>query len=188
MMTDDDAKILARLENKALHYLERYATTAQRLEQVLWRFAHRKLDKHDPDILTRLIRQQVDSCIERGYVNDATYANQKTASLRRQGASKNKIRQKLMDLGITKEQIDTALCLYDDEKSTDSETIAAIVHARKRRLGPFVNLERTKIGWQNRHLASFARAGFSIETARFVMAFENEEAANEWYHAQTTNN
>ena len=42
-MTRPDETILSRLENKALHYLGRYASTTGRLEQVLTRFARRKL-------------------------------------------------------------------------------------------------------------------------------------------------
>ena len=74
-MTRPDETILSRLENKALHYLGRYASTTGRLEQVLTRFAHRKLADEDPDRLAVLIRQKVDDCVRRGYVDAVSYTH-----------------------------------------------------------------------------------------------------------------
>ena len=179
-MTRPDETILSRLENKALHYLGRYASTTGRLEQVLTRFAHRKLADEDPDRLAVLIRQKVDDCVRRGYVDDQLYAEQKTASLRNQGSSRMGIRRKLFMAGVGNALIDDAISSHDEDEGDDAETVAAIIYARRRRLGPFARQDNLKDGWKDRHLGSLARAGFSISVARFVLNFDAPASAEDW--------
>ncbi len=97
-MRSDDA-ILKRLENKALHYLGRYASTEARLRQVLGRFAQRKMAEEEPARMAALIDKMVEDCRAKGYVNDQVFAEQKTASLRRGGSSRLQIKRKLYERG-----------------------------------------------------------------------------------------
>lgn len=179
-MQRNDETILARLENKALHYLGRYASTAARLEQVLVRFARRKMPEEEPERMAELIRRKVEDCIRRGYVNDRLFAEQKAAALRQQGASRLGIRRKLGLAGIDRGIIEEAISEQDGDTAADAEAVAALIYARRRRLGPFSSPDRRKEGWQQRHLGNLARAGFSSATARFVLAFNDPEDAETW--------
>ncbi len=180
-----DEKILKRLENKALHYLGRYATTEARLRDVLTRFAKRKMDDEDPDHLRQLIDKMVASCVANGYVNDRVFAEQKTASLRRSGGSRMAISRKLMQRGVDRDVIKDAIDDYDEDYQQyhdhDAELESALIYARKRRLGPYATLPMGKTemkeGWQTRHYASLARAGFSSNTISVVMALTTPEDA-----------
>jgi regulatory protein len=179
-MRSDEA-ILKRLENKALHYLGRYASTEARLRQVLGRFAQRKMAEEEPNRMTALIDQMVEDCRAKGYVNDKSFAEQKTASLRRGGASRLQIKRKLYERGVDRRVIDVAIAQHDDDQEHDPEVQAALIYARKRRLGPYrkppIGQTEMKDGWQERHYASLARAGFSAKTVGIIMALDDTTAA-----------
>lgn len=176
-----DETILKRLENKALHYLGRYATTEARLKTVLERFAKRKMDDEDPERMRPLIDKMVKDCAEKGYVNDHVFAEQKTASLRRQGSSRFQIKRKLFERGVDADVITTAIEDHDAEDERDPEIHAALIYARKRRLGPYARpphgQSEMKEGWKNKHYASFARAGFNAKTVGIIMGLESPEDA-----------
>ena len=177
----DDSKILKRLENKALHYLGRYASTERRLKDVLGRFAKRKMPDEDPIRMAKLIDDMVTSCREKGYVNDQTFADQKTASLRRQGSSRLQIKRKLYERGVADDVITQAISDYDDDHDHDVEIESALIYARKRRLGPYrkppIGQTEMKEGWRDRHYASLARAGYSAKTVGIIMALDDSDAA-----------
>jgi len=81
------APIETRLMNKAVDYLGRYASSQQRLSEVLGRFATRKLDQHDPDEIAAAIAATVTRCQALGYVDDDAFAQSQARSHRRQGRS-----------------------------------------------------------------------------------------------------
>ena len=177
----DDAKILKRLENKALHYLGRYASTEARLKDVLGRFAKRKMAEEDPIRMAKLIDDMVVSCRDKGYVNDQFFAEQKTASMRRQGASRLQIKRKLYERGVADQVINQAIHDYDDDQDHDVEIESALIYARKRRLGPYrkppIGQTEMKEGWQQKHYASLARAGYSAKTIGIIMALDDSVSA-----------
>ena len=77
------------LENAALHYLERFAASADALRRVLMRRVERSAQAHDTDRAEGAA--MVDAILERfrqsGLLNDAVYAEGRTATLHRRGAS-----------------------------------------------------------------------------------------------------
>jgi regulatory protein len=186
MAMRSDEKILKRLENKAVHYLGRYASTETRLREILFNFAKRKMANQDPDHLRNMINEVVTSCVEKGYVNDKLFAQQKTASLRHSGSSRLAISRKLRQRGVDPNIINEALDDYDEDLQAtspnldhDAELEAALIYARKRRLGPYakpgIGKTEMKDGWERRHYASFARAGFTGKTISTVMALTSTE-------------
>ena len=177
-LSDED--ILQRLENKAAHYLGRYASTESRLEEVLHRFALRKLPGEDPGRMAELVRRKVGQCVERGYVDNESYARRKTEGMRLQGASRHGIVRKLRLAGVDGRLAEEAVDGSDAEAGPGAEESAALVYARRRRLGPFARRDRLKEGWRQRHFGSLARAGFSPAVADFVLDFEDAEAAEAW--------
>ena len=179
-MRYSDEKLTHRLTNKAVHYLGRYASTTARLREVLQRFAERKLAEAEPDQLKKAIEDVVGICVRNGYVNDELYAGQKTSSLRRQGRSRRMIEQTLAARGLDREMIAAALAAHEAEDDGAGELGAALIHAKRRRLGPYA-AERDRQGDPNkirqRQLASFARAGFSLDLAIRILALETADDA-----------
>jgi regulatory protein len=178
----DDTAILKRLENKALHYLGRYASTEARLRDVLLRFANRKMAEEDPERIRLLIEHTITNCAAKGYVNDKSFAEQKTASLRQKGASRFQIKQKLYGRGVDGGIIDETLDNHDANQGDNAEIQAALIYARRRRLGPYAcpktGQNEMKDGWQKRHYASLARAGFSHKIAAIIMTLDNADDAD----------
>ena len=166
------------LEKAALHYLERYASSAENLRRVLMRRADRGARAHGQD------RKQavgwVDALVERyarsGLVDDKRYAEAAAASLRRRGASSRRIRQKLAQKGVDGDVAEAAL--EESGGAGDAADLAAAVQlARKRRLGPFGDpkLRRDR---RLKDMAALARAGFSYAIARKVIDAREDELSD----------
>ena len=66
-------RIKKRLTNKALHYLGRYASSSNRLETILRKFAQRKLDQADSALVDQMIREVIESCVKLGYIDDEAF-------------------------------------------------------------------------------------------------------------------
>ncbi|XDZ65527.1 regulatory protein RecX [Alphaproteobacteria bacterium LSUCC0684] len=181
-MRYSDEKLHHRLTGKAVHYLGRYASTTARLEVVLKRFAERKLSDAEPGQVSKAIDHVIKDCVSKGYVNDQLYAEQKTTSLRRQGRSRRMIEKTLAARGLDRSVIGAALMVDAEADDMAHEWAAALIHARRRRLGPFAS-ERDKQGdldkIRQRHLASFARAGFNLALAGKILALKSPEDAEE---------
>jgi len=165
-----------RLMNKAVHYLGRYTSSRQRLREVLQRFARRKLDHFEPAEISRAINAVITDCVRLGYVDDAAFAMTRARSKRRGGRSALAIRRSLAEHQIDDTLVDAALDAAD-ETLADGELAAALRHAVRRRIGPYARVEPDDATRQ-RHLASLARAGFSFDIARQVMACEDADAAD----------
>lgn len=176
-------KIKKRLMNKALHYLARYASTRARLEDVLLRFARRKLELADPDLVRRLIADVIDEAEQLGYINEAVFASQKVRAGRLAGRSGRALGQKLLQAGLTKEQIGAAIT-EQAAGQENAELAAALVYARKRRLGPYASApDRPDPNWQQREIARLARAGFSWDICQQVLGLEDRVSADICYAA-----
>ncbi|GAB2188158.1 regulatory protein RecX [Roseibium sp. LAB1] len=159
-----------RLIKSALHYLERYATSAANLRKVL----ERKVLKAclslelDPAEYSELIDRVVEKCVQTGLVNDKTYAETKTAGLRRRGGSTRKIEAQLTAKGVDRATIQTVL---EQDERTDEE--AARIFARRRRLGPY-RTTPTREDRRDKDLAAMCRAGFTYDVARKVIDTDAE--------------
>ena len=177
MTTEERPPAERRLMNKAIHYLGRYTASRQRLREVLKRFALRKLESHDPTEVDRALEVVITDCVRLGYVDDTAFALSRARGKRRAGRSALAIRRSLQEHAIDPQLVDEALQAADEDMS-DGELAAALRHAARRRIGPYARRDVDDAG-RNRHLASFARAGFSLAIARQVMALEDADAAEE---------
>jgi regulatory protein len=165
-----------RLEKAALHYLERFASSSANLKRVLMRRVMRSARVHGSDAAAG--EQLVDDIIQRylcaGLLDDAAYAAQQAASLRRRGASRHVIRGKLAAKGIGRALVEGAIeSVVGEEGGGDLAAAAAL--ARRRRLGPY-RASETRIAYRHKDLAALARAGFSLELARRVLAADDPDA------------
>ncbi len=175
------SKISKRFENKALHYLQRYTSSEAHLRQILWRFFERKIAPHqseDDHQSKQSAEESIDSVIENckrfGYLSDSNYAQAKTKNLRARGKSRVSIIAYLKKRGIENTMITTTL-EDQDLGGEAAERAAAFRYARRSGVGVFAeDRERQKDGWQQRHLARMARAGFSRHIAQKIIEARDE--------------
>jgi regulatory protein len=168
----------ASLERAALHYLERFASSAENLRRVLLRKVERAA-RHHEDIDREAAAGWIDDLIARyrrtGLLDDKVYAEARTTSLHRRGASVRKIRLSLAQKGVAATTVEAALEDLGERVEGDVELQAAIALARRRRLGVY-RLAAARADYRDRDLAALARAGFSYDIARRVIEAEDEAA------------
>jgi regulatory protein len=158
------------LERWALHYLGRYASSAENLRRVLMRRVRRRA----PEAATRispLIDALVTRYRESGLLDDAAYAAGRVQSLHRRGGSLQAIRARLAAKGVAAADVADALSALR-ATGPDPDLAAACAFARRRRLGPY----RRAAADHARELGAFARAGFNRQVAEAVLACIDVEA------------
>jgi regulatory protein len=169
----------ALLEEWALSYLGRYASTAENLRQVLRRRVRRRLavegsaDREGSTVAEKLIDALVARYRETGLVNDAAYAAGRARRGVARGRSLRQISAGLAAKGVGAADAAAAIATLRNE-TANPELAAACAFARRRRLGPF----RTDSHPRERsaELAAFAHAGFTRRTAEALLACPDEAA------------
>jgi regulatory protein len=170
------------LRDAALNHLARYATTRAGLRRVLERrisrWARRAAEILDADEIAAheaSAKQAVQSVVERlaasGVVNDQEFAAARARSLARSGHSRRGVAAHLAAKGVGVETLRSVL--HDDE---EAELGAAVMLARRRRIGPFRTGDAPDLQQRQREQAVLARAGFSRAVALKALAMEPEEA------------
>jgi regulatory protein len=162
------------IENAALHYLERFASSTANLKRVLMRKVDRSLAHWGGERPEAL--QMVETVLTRlaglGYLDDAAYAANKVRGLHRRGTSGRGIRAVLAAKGVAAEQADAALGTLAED-ADEPELAACLNLARRRRLGPFRKPE-TQAEFRDKDMAALARAGFGWDVVKRVMAGETD--------------
>jgi len=169
----------ASLHHAALAHLARYAATEAGLARVLQRRVDRwaRLADADADAVAAIVercRRMIADLVARlaasGAVSDAAFAAARARSLSRAGRSRRAIGAHLAGRGVPSD-LTTASLPQDPEH----ELAAALLHARRRRMGPW--RRAAPEGKQAlRELASLARAGFAQGVARQALGMEMAEA------------
>ncbi|MEP4380048.1 MAG: RecX family transcriptional regulator [Alphaproteobacteria bacterium] len=164
-----------RLRKAALSYIDRYATSAANLQEVLMRRVRRSARLHGTDMAeaTGWADDIVRDFVARKLVNDRLYAENRAASLHRSGASRRKIEMSLKVKGVGGADISAALEALE-EADPDAEFTAACRHAQRRRLGPWRRDDRA--ARRDRDLAAMARAGFGYRMASQVIDAADADA------------
>lgn len=167
------------LENAALFYLQRFATSAENLRRVLMRKVERSARFHgtDPAEGAQWVEALIARFVASQLLDDALYAESRAQSLRRRGASGRTIQLSLRQKGVEGEIIDAALAAADEAEEKPERAAAARL-ARKRRLGPYRPPEARR-EHRERDLAALARAGFSYDVALAVIDAEGLEVLEE---------
>lgn len=158
------------LERWALHYLGRYASSAENLRRVLMRRVRRH-SPTAPQVTAQLIDSLVARYREAGLLDDAAYAAGRVQSLHRRGDSLHAMRARLAAQGVAAADVTEAISALS-AGAANPDLAAACAFARRRRLGPY----RRSAANHERELAAFARAGFSRRVADAVLACADTEA------------
>ena len=151
------------LEQLALHYVGRYATTRAKLRDYLMRklcergWAEQELPP---------VEALAEKFAALGYIDDAAFAKNRAASLARRGYGSDRLEQALSAAGIEDDDAIEARAL-----SSASAWDSALAFVRKRRFGPYarVPLDPDR---KRKALAAMLRAGHSYDLARLFIDSE----------------
>lgn len=175
----------ARLEELALAYVARFATTAGKLRAYLQRKLRERgwigdgLEPEDEDAPPPAdIEALIARFVAHGYVDDAGYARMRSADLLRRGYGARRVSQQLMQAGIAED-------LREDVAPGEAERrAAALALARKRRFGPFAvraaleGEEAQRL--REKQLAAMVRAGHDFDHARRVLDAAGANELAQW--------
>ncbi len=169
------------LHHAALNHLAKYAATEVGLTRVLRRRVDRwaRTAAGDAEAVAAHVaraRADIDAIVARlaqsGAISDAQFAVSRARSLAHAGRSRRAIGAHLSSRGVPAEL--TAEALPQD---VADELAAALIHARRRRMGPWrTRAVADPVVQARRDLASFARAGFALQVARQALGMEVEGA------------
>jgi len=150
----------------------RFATSTGKLSDYL----KRKLRERgwDQEAEPADIAAVVSRLAERGYVNDAGYAQAQGEGLRRRGYGARRIDSALDHAGIA-----SALRIAARGSETERRH-AALAFARRKRLWPFAAERCLDPATRQKHMAAFLRAGHGLDHVRAVMNAHSLEDAEEW--------
>jgi regulatory protein len=169
----------ASLYQAALTYLSRYAATEAGLRLVLTRridlWARAQADPDATEPLLQAARGAIDDIIKRlaesGVISDTAFAENRARSLVRGGRSTRAIQMQLVAKGVAPETARDA-----SRSDAETELAAALVLARKRRIGPYRPTEAADAAVRRKEMAMLARAGFSRDIAEQALATQREDA------------
>jgi regulatory protein len=181
----DRALSPAALERAALRHLSRYSSSRGNLRRVLLRWVDRQRRRREtevsepvPEVVGSWIDELLDRLEEARILDDRQYAEDRARSLVRRGVSERAVRNRLADKGLPESVVDVALDALR-EAHGDLDLVAACVHARRRRLGPY-RAEDERALQRERDLGTLARAGFPYPVAKRVLEAESTELLASW--------
>jgi regulatory protein len=156
-----------RLNELALRYVGRFATTRAKLRSYLGRkVRERGWDgPQDPDF-----GAIADRFAELGYVNDSAYALAKSQSLTSRGYGKRRVVESLRAAGVEEDETTDARQHADEEAVT-----AALRYAKRKRIGPFAAERATDPSQRQKALAAMVRAGHGFDLAKTIVAIAPEQ-------------
>jgi regulatory protein len=167
----------ARLEELALAYVARFATSASRLAGYLRRkLAERGWSGDDDDGVT-VAEALVARFVAAGFVDDAAYARVRSAGLLRRGYGSGRIEQVLRGAGIADEE---RAAVRAGEAAARA---AALRLAQKRGFGPFARGEasaRLDRAAREKQIAAMLRAGHPLDSARRLIDAATVDDAHGW--------
>ena len=160
----------ARLDELALGYVARFATSAAKLQTYLRRkLRERGWDGESEPDLSALVARYVAL----GYVDDEAFARGRTRGLLGRGYGARRVGQALAAAGI-------AADVRDKVRAGDAaQRKAALVMARKRGFGPF-GPEPPDRACREKQLAAMLRAGHPLDSARELVDAASVELAELW--------
>jgi len=163
-----------RLEELALAYVARFSVTSGKLSGYLARKLRERgwEGEGEPPVV-----DIVERCCAAGYVDDATWAASRSASLLRRGYGERRIGQDLAAAGIGED-------LRRSVRASEGEArLAALAMVSKRRFGPF-GKELPDRMRREKQIAAMLRAGHRLDSARELIDAASIEAAQAWANSE----
>ena len=159
----------ARLEELALSYVARFATSAAKLESYLVRkVRERGWEAEQPPEPGGI----AERFVALGYLDDEAYARAKSGGLLRRGYGPRRVAQALGAAGI-------AESVREDIRVGEAEERrAAVALAARRRLGPWGPARDQDL--RQKQFAAMLRAGHGFDAARAVIDAPTVAAAEQW--------
>jgi len=158
-----------RLEELALAYVARFATSSSKLASYLNRkIRERGFEGEQPFDIAALVERYCDL----GYVDDAAYARARSGDLSRRGYGPRRIEQALRAAGIDEQ-------IRDESRGTElAAREAAMRLAQRRRFGPFGEpVDRQQ---REKQIAAMVRAGHTFDAARALVEAVDMASAQDW--------
>lgn len=159
----------AALERLALRYVERFATTRARLATYLARKIRERGWTGDVPDLSALAERMAGL----GYIDDRAFGQARASAMARRGLGERRVAGALRAAGIDAE--DHAALAPDIAGRAQT---AAIVFARRRRIGPFAQAPADR-PLLEKHIAAMVRAGHDFALARRIAQMAPGEAVEE---------
>jgi len=158
-----------RLKNIALYYVKRFETSTSNLRQVLLKrvsnYAHYYPEWDKKEALL-WVDEVVKDFVARGYIDDNRYAEMKIKNYITAGKSVRYIKTRLKQKGINESIVDENIGRIEY-----SQFDAALLLAKKKRIGPFRDKSIRKDFWQ-KDFGVLIRAGFDYDVVQDVLAHE----------------
>lgn len=160
----------ARLEELALAYVARFATSTAKLEGYLARkLRERGWDGERPAEPAEIAARFA----ELGYIDDEAFARARAGGLLRRGYGARRVDQALRGAGIDEE------LRVGARPGERARREAALTLARKRRFGPF-GAEPPDRERREKQIAAMIRAGHGFDDARAVLDAKDGEEVERW--------
>jgi regulatory protein len=172
------------LYNSGLAYLQRFPTSTAHFKTVMGRkidkscYYHKEQDQQE---CLKLLDKTAQQFQQLGLLDDAAYLKGMVTSYRRRGLPARQIELKLRQKGYDTNAIHHTLKEHDlDEYQCENgDYSAALIFARKKRLGPF---DITKSKAFDKSIAAMARAGYGFQIAEKILNMDYDEAEEEIRH------
>lgn len=159
----------AALERMALRYVERFSTTRARLVDYLRRKIRERGwagEAGDPDGLA-------EKLAELGYIDDRAYGEAKAGAMARRGLGGRRVSVAFRQAGIGEEDA-AALAGGIEDRTID----AALIFARKKRIGPFAPTAADKV-LREKQIGAMIRGGHGFALSRRIATMEPGESTED---------
>ncbi|WP_428632335.1 regulatory protein RecX [Sphingopyxis sp.] len=162
----------ARLDELALAYVARFATSRAKLTRYLSRKIRESDWTDDMDAIAAC--EAVADRMERlQFLDDRQYAVMRAGAMTRRGLGVRRIKAQLYVDGIAAADSGEAI-----ETAEGAALIAALGFARRRRFGPYATRPADDPKLRERQIAAFLRAGHSMTLTRRILSIPpGDEAA-----------
>jgi regulatory protein len=149
-----------RLQELALRYVGRFATTRAKLTAYLARKLRERgwEGQRDPDL-----EALAERFSELGYIDDSAYALGKSRALAGRGYGKRRLDETLRHAGVAETDGEAAR-----DHATSEALSSALRFAERRRIGPFASTPPTDQAARQKAIAAMVRAGHSFDLARAI--------------------
>jgi len=160
----------AALEQMALRYVERFATTRGRLTDYLMRKIRERGWDGGADATLAEPGELAQQMADLGYVDDRAFAEQRAAAMQRRGLGARRVAGAFREAGIDESDADSVAPAIAD-RAVES----ALAYARRKRIGPYGAGEGDR-KLLEKQLAGMLRAGHRFDLARKIVAAPPSDA------------